>query len=173
MALRGAGADVISAQRHARITQRWIRTYDPHSRGNGDVGRDNELPHRARSPSILHNRRAVATLPELQSLLPNSHLARGCASSLPVCTENQVLGTTADPRCGRPLGRLGWGAAGCGHRVLTSLSCRYVECLHPLHADQHEQRSRGHRERHQRGLGNVVHNAEEVYEESLLGDVDS
>lgn len=77
MALRGARADVISAQRHARITERWTRTYDPHSRGNGDVGRDNELPHRATSPSILHDYGVVATLAELQSLLPNFHLARG------------------------------------------------------------------------------------------------
>ena len=42
-----------------------------------------------------------------------------------------------------------------------------------LHADQHEQRRRGHRERQQRGLGNVLRDAEEVGEEALLGDVDS
>ena len=42
-----------------------------------------------------------------------------------------------------------------------------------LHADQHQERRGGNRERHQRGFWNVLRDADNVEEEAPLGDVDS
>ena len=43
----------------------------------------------------------------------------------------------------------------------------------PLHADQHHERRHGHRQRDQRGLGNVLDEAQDIGEEPMLGDVDA